>query len=292
MAVAARSIASVAMRSASAPSCAGVSSLAKYATHDTVIGIGGGVGPMAGVEAHRKVIEWTLTDGTDWDHLEVHHLSRSHDITGRPAFIFGEEPQNPGEGMARTVKGLAAAAEALGKKVVVGVPCNTFHHAQIWARYAEMSAEFPNVRLVHMLEETVKYMNERLPSIASVGILCTTATREAKIFDGVLEGTPISPVYVEDEDQGELQESISNLEWGLKAVTPPSARAVGNVTRLARQLQAKGVDGVILGCTEMPLVLTGTSFEGTSLIDPVDALARALVREVDASKLKPLKPLE
>ena len=111
-----------------------------------------------------KVIEWTQTDGTDWDHLEVffpcptpppqsqmaanesapfcqpahdqltgtqnpaevHHLSRSHDIPGRPAFILGHESRNPGEGMGRTAKALAASAAANGKRVVIGVPCNTW----------------------------------------------------------------------------------------------------------------------------------------------------------------------
>ena len=138
-----------------------------------------------------KVIEWTQTDGTDWDHLEVffpcpapppqsqmaanesapfcqpahdqltgtqnpaevHHLSRSHDIPGRPAFILGHESRNPGEGMGRTAKALAASAAANGKRVVIGVPCNTFHHHDIWQRYSQIAAELPNVTLVHLIDE-------------------------------------------------------------------------------------------------------------------------------------------
>lgn len=256
--------------------------------HDTVIGIGGGVGPMAGVEAHRKVIEWTMTDGTDWDHLEVHHLSRSHDITGRPAYILGHEDRNPGEGMARTVKALAASAAALDKQVVVGVPCNTFHHEDIWARYSELSLQNSNVKLVHMLEEAAQYMLEVVPGLQSVGVLCTTATREARIFDPVLGRHGMKPVYLDDAMQAELQESISNLEWGLKAVYPPSEKATSVVKRTCDQLQANGVGALLMGCTEMPLVLHGSDYCGTPLIDPVDALARALVREVDASKVRAL----
>ena len=50
---------------------------------EKIIVIAGGVGPMAGVELHKKIIESTLTDGTDQTHIEVYHLSRSHDIQDR-----------------------------------------------------------------------------------------------------------------------------------------------------------------------------------------------------------------
>jgi len=84
---------------------------------------------------------------------KVHHLSRSHDIPGRPAFIMGHESRNPGEGMGRTAKALAASAAANGKKVVIGVPCNTFHHKDIWAKYSEIAGKLDNVKLVHLVEE-------------------------------------------------------------------------------------------------------------------------------------------
>lgn len=257
--------------------------------YETIIGIGGGVGPMAGVMAHQKVIEWTATDGTDWDHLEVHHLSRSHDIVGRPAFINGTEKRNPGEGMARTVQALSAAASTLNKRVVVGVPCNTFHHEAIWARYKKLSLKCDNVKLLHLLEEAARYMVELIPHLKSVGVLCTTASKEAKIFEPTLSAQGITPVYLNVESQDQLQECISNPEWGLKAVYPPSARAVSMVQRLCNKLQAQGVEALLLGCTEMPLALQGSEYEGTPLINPIDALARALIREVDPGKVKPLR---
>ena len=49
-------------------------------SREKIIVIGGGVGPMAGVALHGKIIENTLTDGTDQSHLEVFHFSRSPSI--------------------------------------------------------------------------------------------------------------------------------------------------------------------------------------------------------------------
>ena len=43
---------------------------------EAIIGIGGGVGPAAGVALHSKIIENSITDGTDQSHFEVYHLSR------------------------------------------------------------------------------------------------------------------------------------------------------------------------------------------------------------------------
>ena len=55
---------------------------------EKIIVIGGGVGPMAGVELHKRVIENTLTDGTDQSHMEVLHLSRSGDVPDRTGFLL------------------------------------------------------------------------------------------------------------------------------------------------------------------------------------------------------------
>ena len=51
-------------------------------------GIIGGVGPMAGVKLHEKIIEFTPTDGTDQSHLCVHHISQSQYIPDRTRFLL------------------------------------------------------------------------------------------------------------------------------------------------------------------------------------------------------------
>ena len=41
---------------------------------EKLIIIGGGVGPMAGVELHKKIIENTKTSGKDQEHLQLVQL--------------------------------------------------------------------------------------------------------------------------------------------------------------------------------------------------------------------------
>jgi aspartate racemase len=65
--------------------------------------IGGGVGPMAGVELHKKIINSTKTSGTDQDHLDIVHLSFPSLVNDRTKFLLKGDDVNPGERMAELV---------------------------------------------------------------------------------------------------------------------------------------------------------------------------------------------
>ena len=57
-------------------------------TPKVINGIIGGVGPMAGVKLHEKIIQFTPTNGTDQSHLCVHHISQSQYIPDRTTFLL------------------------------------------------------------------------------------------------------------------------------------------------------------------------------------------------------------
>ena len=102
---------------------------------NVVLGIGGGVGPSAGVGLHQRLIENTRTDGTDQGHFMVVHVSRSPVVQDRTKFLLGEISENPGEGMATAMMAIKAAAEANGNLAICAVPCNTVHAPPIWDRH-------------------------------------------------------------------------------------------------------------------------------------------------------------
>ena len=55
----------------------------------------------------------------------------------------------------------------------------------------------------------------------------------------------------------------------------------GRVLAAVESLRRRGVDGVILGCTELPLLL-GAASTAPDLIDPIEFLAEAAVRHAIA----------
>jgi aspartate racemase len=291
---------------------------------DTVLIIGGGVGPMAGVALHARIIENTLAN-SDAGHLPVHHLSRSSDVTDRTEFLLGRVSENPAEGMARTVR-LAISgltSQPLGDLIdrlpgdstgglpgdstgglpgtggppgdcllaVIGVPCNTFHAPAIFGRFRELLAGMATVgqlALVDMLEETIGLIRQRAPSGRTIAVMSTTGTRRSAVYDRLLVQAGFGILHVTDDEQALLHAAIYDQDWGIKATPAPSERAKLELRNLALALAEQGADAIVLGCTELPLALTESQISGIPLIDPVTALARAMIRKAAPDKLRAL----
>ncbi|OQR90202.1 hypothetical protein ACHHYP_05714 [Achlya hypogyna] len=260
---------------------------------EVLLGILGGVGPAAGLVLHQEVLRNTLNDGTDQGHLDVVHVSRSADMAARPAYLAqvaaGGPPviENPAFGMARSLSILHNAAKARGARLVVGVPCNTFHAPPIWDVFASLVP--PEVKLIHMLEEAVAMIAAVAPHATTIGVMSTTGSRRSRIFHNLLEPLGYTVVQVPDDIQDALNDSIYNTEWGIKSTSPAiHPRAVQNFEAYAKLLAQMGAQVAILGCTEIPLALTGSEIHGMLLVDPMVALARALVRTAAPAKLVPL----
>eukprot|EP00938_MAST-03A_sp_MAST-3A-sp1_P004683 g4683.t1 len=245
--------------------------------------IGGGVGPAAGVQLHSKLVSRTEATG-DADHFTVFHVSASSRISDRTGYLMTENPetlQNPGSEMANALRSIKP--DETFEKLVVGVPCNTFHGERIWDRFVSESNEIwpeRDVRIVHMLQETANHLSETLPdSNRRVGLMSTTGTRETNLYRNLLEPMGTELVEVSSKRQSELHDTIYDPEYGLKALWPATERARGNFEDYANELTSSGVSAIILGCTEIPFAFPGMSeFKGVRLVDPVDVLADSLIR--------------
>ncbi len=276
-----------------------------------MIVIGGGVGPMAGVLLHQKIIENTHTNGTDQDHLEVLHLSRSPLVGDRTDYLQGKDVPDPARGMFQVMRMAAGAIAAEGAHLpnggqpdgnsagagagartiasaVAGIPCNTFHAPRIFRTFLRLveEAKLP-IRIVNMVDETITAVADLVSAGGNVGLMSTTGTRQAGIYKDALERRGFTVLEVPEEEQPLLHESIYNREWGLKAVSPPDRRAVERVTGYTRTLIDRGAEVIILGCTELPLAIPDATVGGVPAVDPMKVLARALIREEAPEKLAP-----
>ncbi|MFH2116114.1 MAG: aspartate/glutamate racemase family protein [Spirochaetota bacterium] len=263
-------------------------------TSEKVLIIGGGVGPMAGVALHARIIENTLSGGSDQGHLDLRHFSRSADVTDRTEFLLGREAISPADGMARTM-GMATAGLG-GHDGVIGVPCNTFHAPAIFRPFTDQVAGIArtagvSLQVVDMLGETMALLKQLVPRAGLIGIMSTTGTRLSGVYDELLAGAGLLSLHVDEVDQAELHAAIYDPAWGIKATGQPGIRATTTLRALATKLADRGAQAIILGCTELPLALTESSICGIPLVDPVLALARAMIREAAPAKLAPLPRL-
>ncbi|MCK5675356.1 MAG: aspartate/glutamate racemase family protein [Spirochaetales bacterium] len=256
--------------------------------NEKVIIIGGGVGPQAGTILHNYIIENTLTNGTDQDHLDVYHFSRSSDIPDRTDSLKNGTTENPARGMYNTFQIASSAILIANKCAVGGIPCNTFHAPEIFDRFKKMMAGIkPEIKIINMIEETVQTVLQNYPDVKKTGIMSTTGTRKTRVYADQFQKNGIEVIQVPNDIQPKLHESIYNKEWGIKAVTPVSTKAKNNFKSYTDYLINNGAEIIILGCTEIPLALPYSKYKDIPLIDPMVSLARALILEANPAKLKP-----
>ncbi len=252
---------------------------------EKIIGVIGGMGPYAGLALAEKIFDQTEAS-MDADHLPVALLSYPNRIPDRSAFLLGETTVNPGEAIAE----IALTLDALGAEVA-GMPCNTAHAPAIFnvvtARLREAGAR---LRLLHMIEETIRFLKEEHPECTRIGVLSTLGSYRIGLHRKALEAAGLEAVLPDENVQENIvHRTIYDASYGLKAQSnPPSKIARQSLLNAVEHLREKGAEAILLGCTELPLAIPEDEIDAIPIINPATALARAFIRETYPEKLKPL----
>lgn len=247
------------------------------------IGVVAGAGPYAGQDLLKKLFEQTLAV-SDQEHLDVIGLFRPSAMPDRTNFLLNPNSANPGIAIAQQVLEL----ERMGAKVA-GIPCNTAHAALIYdCMQSELKAHGAQILFLNMIEETVNAIRAKYPGLARLGVLSTTGSYRVNLYLQYLQKAGLRTVAPDENIQHErVHAAIVDPQYGIKALGGSSERARQDLLFAAEHLMEKGAQGIILGCTEIPLALQEASINGIPLIDPTLILARALIREAAPEKLKP-----
>lgn len=242
------------------------------------IGIVGGVGPYAGIDINKKILENTNAD-TDQKNVDVFLVSRPRRIADRTAFILGESDENPAYEVFNTIQLL----EKIGADVI-GIPCNTCHSPPIYDKIQELMNEHHcQVKLVHLIEEVYNYFLDHCKGVDKVGVLCSGGTRAANIYKTIFErDNKYNIIYPSMEMQGKVHEAIYIIKSN---TTKDYGKARLLLQQAIDDVNAKGVEIIIMGCSEIPLVLKEEEV-GIPLVDPNKILARRLIAEVDVALLR------
>lgn len=248
-----------------------------------IIGIVGGVGPFAGIDLFIKI--FNLTDAsTDQQHLDVLLYSLPGQIPDRTAFLTEAKNENPAKGLIDVVSKLEASSAN-----IIGIPCNTSHAEEIWRPLSEIVATaMPHITLVNMVEEVGVTLNSNHDRNSKIGIMATNGTVVSKSYDAPLKLHELVPIYPDDDVQNNcIQNAIYNREYGIKALSSPTTRKAKELLEVGlNHLIDKGVDAIILGCTELPLSIIENTYKNIPLYDSTLILAHKLVELSDPEKLK------
>ncbi|MDA8194240.1 MAG: amino acid racemase [Thermaerobacter sp.] len=224
------------------------------------LGILAGLGPLAGAHFYRRVIELTPSRSDD-GHLSV-VLMADRTVPSRLEHLAGRGPSPVPALTAMARRLVAAGAE------VLAIPSSTTH-----AYYADIAASVP-VPVLNLIDLVAREIGRR--GAERVGIVATTPTRAVGLYDRALASRGIAAVYPDDPTQREIMAIIDGVkvaghrgEWGRR------------LTAAMRAKWAEGTDGLVLACTETPVVFPrGESPEPpwpSPIFDASDILARAAI---------------
>jgi aspartate racemase len=240
----------------------------------TIIGILGGMGPLAGVDLHRKLILATPATN-DQEHLSVVHVSYSPLIADRTQFLT-QSGADPTPGMCR---GLDVLLQAGATHIVVA--CNTAHAPPIWTKLeAHLEAQQSQAKLISMIEVTCGYLQETVADQESIAVLSTLGTYKLQLYQKQLSAAGLAQVALSEVEAWEVHDSIYNSENGIKASEDHSI-AAARLTKILDALSHRGATHAVLACTELPLALS--HHPKVELIDPAQVLVAYCVREVSRS---------
>ncbi len=243
-------------------------------SNSKIIGIVGGVGPFAGLDVNRKIFENTKAV-TDQDHLEVYLLSCSQYIADRTEYLQNsDEIENPAIAISNVIRKL----NQIGAEII-GIPCNTAHSPLIFNEILSLLDEMNlHVELVNMIEMTKKFIESKVSK--TIGLLATWGTYESGVYQTAFAANDtLSLVLPNDVDRKKTHQAIYDKEFGIKAFSSPvTAQAVALLYEVINNIREKGVEAIIMGCTEIPLALRQSDID-LPLIDPTEILARALIHK-------------
>lgn len=231
-----------------------------------LVGVLGGVGPMATVYFEQMVLE--LTDAScDQEHLNM--LVYNHAaIPDRTAFILGESKRSPLFDMAQDAQMLARA----GCDFLV-LPCNTAH---FFHEHIQNAVRIP---LLNIIEETVRACASQ--GARTVGVLATAGTVAADTYGLMCRRYSMKCIYPDPATQQQITWVIYER---IKAGKPVRAK---EMLALYDRLREDDCDAIVLGCTELSVAHRDLALHAAhpEVIDSLETLARRTI-EYAGKKLR------
>lgn len=222
-----------------------------------LIGILGGMGPLAAVDFARKILDETVTT-REQQHVPV-LLWNVPQIPDRQLALSagGESP------LPAMLQGIAVLNAAGATRIAI--PCNTAHY---WFDQLSAASAAP---LFHIVDATLALLGN---TPGTIGILATRGALQAGIYQERLTALNLSYVTNTDDELDQL------FMPGCYAVKNGQLEHGGNLLQqAAEQLIARGADTLLLACTEVALGLEHVhSGLLTRAIDTNRALAKICVQ--------------
>lgn len=222
-----------------------------------VIGIIGGMGPMATLDLFQKILINTQAK-CDQEHAHI-IIDNNTDIPDRSAYILsgGKNPESE-------IFNSASRLIDAGANVLI-MPCNTAHYFYNGVK-SRLDEKYNNYIFLNMIEETAKDIHLR--GCKKVYLLSTQGTYESKIYDDFFMEYDIDLLTPNSSNRDMIMKAIYNYKEGVKNYYREGMIDIIN------DAKAQGASKIVLGCTELPLIFKELNLL-CDTIDPTEILAKS-----------------
>lgn len=231
--------------------------MAKIMKTNKSIAILGGMGPQASAKLLQLVIEMAASEygaRNDDDFPEV--IVSSVPV---PDFISNKRTA---EAVLNILKARVRNLESFNPKSF-SIACNTAH-----ILLKDLQRE-TNIPFISIIDEVVKEISNR--RMRRVGLLGTPVTLRSMLYQDALRQKGIRILVPSSTDQEIVERIIRNILAGKKETTD-----IKELVRISKELEIKGAQGIVLGCTELPLIFPKKDI---TTFDSIEILAKALLKD-------------
>ncbi|MCL1996969.1 MAG: amino acid racemase [Defluviitaleaceae bacterium] len=218
-----------------------------------LLGVLGGMGPLATALFLEDIANFTAVK-KDQDHLDIIIYSMPS-IPDRTGYILGKTTTSPLPDLKKYILELKDRAVDL-----VAVPCVTamYFHDKI----SELGVEVADIS---------KIAAKRVENFTNVGIMATTATTSARLFE---TNSQINYILPQEKYQNMIMDTIYT------AIKTGSGFEHENFSQITAHLKEEGADVVILGCTELSVVKRQMQLNEDFFVDSLSELAKYCIRSL------------
>ena len=227
---------------------------------EKTIGILGGMGPEATLECYARIIK-SIAAKTDQEHPRV-IIDSNPKVPDRTAAIIGE-----GESPVPILVQGCRALQLAGADFII-IPCVSAH---FFLEAVRQETELPILSIFDAVTETICRDH---PDIRTVGLMGTTGTISGGLFQKRLADDNIQTIVADEAHQSNVMAAI----YDIKNARPTRSRKqiTADLVATAESLISKGAQGIIAGCTEIPLALK-QNYLPVPYFDALTILARVAV---------------
>jgi aspartate racemase len=202
-----------------------------------LLGLIGGMSWESTIEYYRILNEMVKNRLGGWNSAKILLYSVNFDP------ILRLEEQGEWEKLSEILEDIAKKLESAGCKAML-LCSNTIH------KVADSIDDAVSIPLIHIVDATAEHIKEK--KIETVGLLGTKFTMEGGFYEERLRKKHHLDVILPSKPQREYINRVIYEELALGKKLDASRE---EFLRVIGQMKVKGAKGIILGCTEIPLLI-------------------------------------